>query len=397
MNDRRILDRVFLFLGVSASCASAASAGGRELLVTTILAQPASSTSSPSSSAAYSSAAPATAFSSSKVSSSAAASSAAQASAFEDAFRRRMTGAYAADFGAFETGNSAPIATDAPSPHADALANPIAKDALSAEPAYDPGLPAVSSRDDSEHYETPQHPALSDKFFIGLGGFYTSSTTEARLDSPSGIGTTIGFEDLLGLDNSKLVPQGIARWRMSDRWRLELEYFQLDRSNSKQLGEDINWGDQTFLGGTVIDTKFDVSVYRLSAGYSFFKTPDKEFGVALGFHITDIDVSLSSGGANEDSGKLLAPLPVLSLYGLVALTDQVALSGRLDAFRLEYDPYKGHIYSIGLDMLYQPWRHVGMGLGWRSLEMEFSASNNDWEGAVRSIFQGPIAFISASF
>src|SRR4029079_1319675 len=103
-----------------------------------------------------------------------------------------------------------------------------------------------------------------------------------------------------------------------------------------------------------------------AVGLSFFKTPDKELRLALGFHIPDISAELKGNGGNADKGDVLAPLPVLSLYGQFALTDTWALSGRLDAFRLEYDPYKGHVYSLGVDALWQPFRHVGFGIGWRS-------------------------------
>jgi hypothetical protein len=245
--------------------------------------------------------------------------------------------------------------------------------------------------------EIPIHPALTDRFFVGAGGFYAQSTTDARLNSPSGIGTTVNFEDLLGLDNSDITPQIVARWRMSERWRLEFEYFSLDRSNSKVLSQDVIWGNQTFPAGTQIDAKYDVSVARISAGYSFFKTADKEIGVGLGFHMTDIKAGLTSSGASGDTGKVLAPLPVISGYGQVALTDKWAIASRLDLFRLAYKPYEGSIFGVGLDVLYQPFRHLGFGLGFRSLQIQASASNNDWTGAFRSNFTGPIAFISTSF
>ena len=118
------------------------------------------------------------------------------------------------------------------------------------------------------------------------------------------------------------------------RWRLELEYFQVDRSRTRATTEDIDWGDQTFPAGTLVETEFNVAVTRLSCGYSFFKRPDKELGVALGFHVTDIKASLSGSGGNAETGKVLAPLPVLSMYGQVALTDIWALAGRLDWFKL---------------------------------------------------------------
>lgn len=252
----------------------------------------------------------------------------------------------------------------------------------------------------SEPDETPgipNHPALSDTFFFGAGVFFANSTTEAQLNSSVGVGTNVDFEDALGLAENDLVPQGLARWRFSDRWRLELEYFALNRSNTKAIDGDIIWGDDTFPDGTAVEARFDISVTRLSCGYSFFKTPDKEIGVALGFHVTDINVKLGSTSTSGDEGKLLAPLPVISMYGQFALTDIWALSGRFDAFKLEYDPYQGHVYSIGIDALCQPWRHFGFGLGFRSLQIGGSVDSGDWNGEVRSNYAGPIAFASVSF
>jgi len=243
----------------------------------------------------------------------------------------------------------------------------------------------------------PTHPALIDRFFIGIGAFAASSNTEARLDSSVGVGATVDFEDVMGLDSNDIVPQFLGRWRMSDRWRVELEHFSLDRSNTETLDADIDWGDETFPAGTDVTASFDIAVTRLSFGYSFFKRQDKELGVALGFHVTDIGAELVSTGGNGDDGKVLAPLPVISLYGQVALTDVWALAGRLDAFRIEYDPYEGHIYSIALDALCQPWRHFGFGLGWRSLEIEASADNGDWRGQVGTSYGGPILFAAVSF
>ena len=158
---------------------------------------------------------------------------------------------------------------------------------------------------------------------------------------------------MLGLDDSTWSPQGIARFRASDRWRIELEYFEVNRSRTKALGQDLTWGDFTFPAGSQVTADYDVSVARLSAGYSFFRTPDKELGIGLGFHITDIEARLETSGGSAESGKVLAPLPVVSLYGQVALTDTWAVSSRLDVFRLEYEPYKGNVSSIGLDLMYQ--------------------------------------------
>lgn len=315
--------------------------------------------------------------------------------------------AYRLPASSFDTSTSRTSDLRAPSETAhtgaSALTTAPATTGLDAE--LERALTTVETRPLDEHTEAdhahdssvPLHPALTDKFFFGVGAYLVSATTQARLDSPSGVGTSVGFEELLGLDDTSVVPQGLARWRISDRWRLELEYFQLNRSSSRALIQDVNWGDETFPAGTTVTADFDVSVARLSAGYSFFKTPDKELGVALGFHVTALEAEISSSGGNADAGKVLAPLPVLSMYGQVALTDVWALSGRLDAFKLSYDPYQGHIYSLGIDATCQPWRHVGFGLGFRTLEMEASAEGSDWTGAIRTNYTGPIVFLAVTF
>jgi hypothetical protein len=56
--------------------------------------------------------------------------------------------------------------------------------------------------------------------------------------------------------------------------------------------------------------------------------------------------------------------------------------------------FKRRAFDVGIDILYQPFRHLGFGLGFRSLQIQASAANNDWEGAFRSNFTGPIAFVS---
>ncbi|MBI5364617.1 MAG: hypothetical protein HZA53_15685 [Planctomycetes bacterium] len=245
--------------------------------------------------------------------------------------------------------------------------------------------------------EIPDHPSLTDRFFIGLGTTFLSSNTQARLSSSVGAGAVIDFEEAFGLSETKWAPEGMARWRFSERWRVELEFFSLSRSNSKTIANDITWGDSSIPAGTNVTANFDVSVARLSCGYSFFKTRDKELGVALGFHLTHFKAGVDSTLGAEEEAKLLAPLPVISLYGQCALTNTWALQGRLDALKIAYDPFYGHILSIGVDALCQPWRHVGFGIGWRTLQVEGGVSADHWNGEISTNYTGPILFLSTSF
>src|SRR5689334_5866072 len=92
-------------------------------------------------------------------------------------------------------------------------------------------IAALSAAAPASADEIPSHPALRDRIWLGAGAFFPQTTTSAQLDSTrSGVGTNIDFEDALGMQRAKTVPTFFGRWRLGERWRVEAEYFKLDRS-----------------------------------------------------------------------------------------------------------------------------------------------------------------------
>jgi hypothetical protein len=246
--------------------------------------------------------------------------------------------------------------------------------------------------------EIPRHPALNDSFYFGLGAFFPQTTTQAQLRSNrTGVGTTIDLEQSLDMERSKTVASFFGRWRISERWRIDAEYFALNRTSERALDREIVWGDQTFPVNADVSAKFNFYDLRVSAGYSFFRTPDKELGVGLGLHLAGYDVSLTSNTTGTDGEDVLAPLPVLSVYGQFALTDRWAVGSRVDRFSLSYDRYDGSLTSLALDLVYQPFRHFGVGVGYRGLFIKMQATGDRATLQFRQSFEGPLVFLNASF
>lgn len=244
----------------------------------------------------------------------------------------------------------------------------------------------------------PDHPALQDRFYFSAGAFFPQTTTSAQLqNSRTGVGANVDFENALGMATDKSVPIVGARWRIGERWRIEAEYFELNRSATKVIDRDIQWGDTTYPVNASVSSKFNFSDLRLSAGYSFFRRPDKEVGVGAGLHVAQYNVSLSANGSATESTAVTAPLPVVSIYSQFALTERWAISARLDRFVLKYDTFDGSVSAVGLDLMYQPFRHVGFGLGTRALYIDASAENNNRKAIFRQSFQGPTLFMNLSF
>lgn len=245
---------------------------------------------------------------------------------------------------------------------------------------------------------TPQHRLLNDSFRISLGVFRAESTTEARLSTASGgTGVDVNFEDMLGLDKIKLIGEASMYWRFADRWRVDLGYFSLNRHGSRTLETDVEWGGNTYPVGTTVDSNYKISDLRVAVGYSFFRRPDKELGVGFGLHRAGLETSLDAAGVGATNQSVTAPLPFFTLYGSFALTDTWALALRSDWLSLSYDKYSGGIRATAVDFVYQPFTHFAFGFGVHTLTLRLDVNNPSSQLQTRVVFQGPAAFMSASF
>lgn len=246
--------------------------------------------------------------------------------------------------------------------------------------------------------QTPDHPLLSDTFRVTLGGLFAESNTAARLGtSTGGAGVDVNFEDTLGLEERKWIAEFAMYWRLSERWRVDVDYFSLNRSASRVLSADIQWGDQTFTTGTTVNSSFKISDLRAALGYSFFRRPDKELGAGIGVHTLKFKAAIDAAGAGGRSESATAPLPVLSLYGAFALSDTWALSLRTDWLSLDYDKYSGSISASAIDLIYQPFKRVAFGVGMHTLNLKADVDNPNSKFQARVNLNGPAAFMSVSF
>jgi hypothetical protein len=241
------------------------------------------------------------------------------------------------------------------------------------------------------------HPALQDRWNLQFGLQVPTIRTDARLDSAAGRGTSVNFEDTLGLSNNKAMPVLLGMARLGERWRLEFEASSLHRSGSRTLDRTINWGNNSYTFGTTVASQFDSDIFRLSGGYSFVKSNVAELGVALGLHATDFSTSLSAPNLGAQRNDVIAPLPTIGVYGAYAFTPRWLLSGRVDYFSLNVDNYSGSLVNFNAGVDYRFARNFGVGLGYRHVDYQLSASNSRFTGDVNYRFSGPMFYLTGSF
>jgi len=242
----------------------------------------------------------------------------------------------------------------------------------------------------------PEHPIMKDGWYISAGAMWARSNVTASLDRGV-LGSLIDFEDDLGLDEEDVIGLYTLRWHFARRWQVEVEYFNLDRSKEKQTQRNLTWGNLNIPITTVTTSTFNVEDFRVSLGYSFFRTQDKEVGIGLGAHVAELQAGLATQSFGSQRTSETAPLPFATLYARMALTDRWLLNVRVDRLSLDTGDIDGSVFSSGLDLIYQPWRHFSFGLGYRDINWQISSTSERWTGKAQVQENGPVLFIATSF
>jgi hypothetical protein len=276
---------------------------------------------------------------------------------------------------------------------------------MSARPLPSHGLAAVvialTGLAGDARAETPQ-----DAWWGELEYFYPTVNSKARLDFPQteAPGTEIRLEDDLGLTERKGTPYFLLGARFATNWRVEFEYYYLQRSGDRHLSRDIHWGDIDYHAGADIHTIFNTNVYRLVAGYSFYRTPMAEAGATIGLHTTDFKIGLSGQGDREgatglqtETKNVLVPLPTVGLYGTYKFSDQWMVRGRFDVLSLTIDQYDGQLVNSMIAFDWRFTKNWGGGLGYRYVSYNLKSTTDKFHGEVKYDFKGPTIFVEAGF
>lgn len=231
--------------------------------------------------------------------------------------------------------------------------------------------------------------------------------TTAQISNPNLpiAGTGVDFEDDLGMADSEWLPDVQLGARLGNRFRIELEWYQLNRTSSKVLTKDIVWDDTTYHAGVDVDSKFKTTVYRGAFGWSFIKRPNIEVGADLGLHATNFYASVEGQGSINGNVSQIAreardawvPLPTIGGYFGWNISPMFSVNARIDWLSLTVGDYSGGITDIWGAFNARVSRHVGVGAGWRYTNYHINATKNDWEGYVRYKYSGPAFFLTLAF
>ncbi len=157
---------------------------------------------------------------------------------------------------------------------------------------------------------------LFDKFNFSAQASWLSTSTEIGLDSETlGMGTTLNFEDDLGLSSSEAIPTLAFEWQISRKQRLAVRWQDITRDSSAQALTEIQWGDETIPIDAGITLAFDITQYFIDYTYYPWVKEKWALGFGLGIRWMDLKAELQweeeNIGSGGDSIDQAAPLPYI--------------------------------------------------------------------------------------
>jgi hypothetical protein len=194
-------------------------------------------------------------------------------------------------------------------------------------------------------------------------------------------------------------------WRFANRHKVRFMYFENNRTGSRTLTRDIDFGDTTFPINTDVDAGLDMRLIELAYEYAFLSHDNLELSGSIGIHSVELDASLQGDIAGPGGGTTVAaregsvtgPLPVLGFHVLWHMGGDFYLDGLAQFFYIAFDNFDGRIYDSKLAVTWLPLRNLGIGIGYNRFGVKVNVEKNDFDGKLKVGYGGPMAFFTVGF
>jgi hypothetical protein len=239
-----------------------------------------------------------------------------------------------------------------------------------------------------------------DRFRVTVGAFRPSINSNIRLDSSTLLaGTSVDLEDDLALEDSSTLLSVEGIWRITKRFSIEGSYFELGRSGSSTLNQQLDFGNQTFALNADVDTALNTDIASLALQYSFWHGEKLDLAASVGAYLMRIEASMDStspAGISESfSGD--SPLPLIGLRAAYNFTSWMSLDLKGRYFGANIADVDGSMTNLLAGLQFSPFEHLGLGIGYEYFEIDITSENPDLPGKFLIEYSGPKLYMTLQF
>jgi hypothetical protein len=262
------------------------------------------------------------------------------------------------------------------------------------------GLPAQTTADGLTTFRGEMPSPITDHFYMRISDFAAKTSTRLRID-PTGMpygGTTVSAESDLGLPSSANQARFELMFRLRERNKLRVDYFQLDRNGDTFLTHPIIFGNQTFAAGDEAVSELDWRMMGFTYTHSFVYTDRFELGAGLGVHLIDADAkgSVPATLQNHETSAAIG-VPTIALDGVWRISRRWAFTARGQYLHVAINSWSGSLGDYHGDFQYRWAPAFAVGAGYSIIRAGYNAPSQSNPASFGLNVHGPELFARISF
>lgn len=249
-------------------------------------------------------------------------------------------------------------------------------------------------------HKTPS--PINDRFYV-RGTYYPDHVkTILRIDPRGGrtplLGTTVSAERDFGLPSRLNTGQAELMFRLRERNKLRVNYYEVDRNATHRLAQTVNFGDQTFAVNSLLSSQLDWRILGLTYTYSIFHNDRFELGTGLAAYLLQAQ-ALAQVNATQQRQQVsgVGAFPTIPLDFAFRISQRWAVTWRGQYFHAAFNNFDGWLADIHEDVQYRWKPNFAIGVGYSSLRAKLSLHTGHFPGAFSMSLEGPEAFFRVSF
>lgn len=268
--------------------------------------------------------------------------------------------------------------------------------------------PALADSDHDPNSGAPLPPhkrvipsPITDHFYVRASYFQEQVRTRLRVDPsapPGALGTVVSAENDLGLAQRLHRGEVEFMFRLRERHKVRVHYFESDRSGSILLANNIVFGDQTFAAGQVAQSSLDWRQFDITYTYSLIHNTRFELGTGVGVYFLQVDAIGQVPAMNQRQEVTAAtPFPALPLDLTWTISSRWAVTARGAYLKTTLSGFRGWYADQHEDLQYRWNPNFAVGLGYSSIRTSLTRRGGSFPGAFAMSSSGPQLFARFSF
>ena len=267
--------------------------------------------------------------------------------------------------------------------------------------------PALADRDPYSGAPLPPHkhePAspITDHFYIRAAFFTPRVRTNFRLDPAfvaGGVtGTPVSAEDDLGLPSRLYQGRVDFMFRLRERNKVRVDYYEAKLSGNKVLANDIVFGNETFAAGELAQTTFNWQQFDITYTYSFIRNSRFEVGTGLAVYFLQLDVIGQVPALFQyQEVSAATPFPALPLDFTWAIAPRWSATAHGAYLKGSLNGSHGWYAESHADVQYRCNPNFAVGVGYSSIRASLAKNEGASPGAFDMSIHGPELFLRLSF